>query len=390
MINSLRSIVRASAFLRAEVFENLRQPRLILTLVFGPFLILLLFGIGYQNKPRQLRALFVVKPGTPAAQDILQTAPTLGPDLIFMGIAADQSSALERLKQGEVDVVCVVPDQADTAVQSNRQATLTVYHNEIDPLQADYIKYFGQVYIDQVNRLLLTQAIQEGTVGMPARIDAQALLSPIRVETMDVASIQPTPAEFYAPAVLALLLQHIAVTFASLSIVRERQLGTMELFRVSPISAGETLIGKYITYLIFGGVIGAILAAIMVYGLHVPMLGEWQSLALVLVALLFASLGIGFVISLVSQTDSQAVQFAMIVLLASVFFSGFIMRLDTLWKPVQAVSWSIPATYGVLMLQNIMLRGPFNQPALLAGVTGIGAMLFLASWLLLHREMARR
>lgn len=390
MISLYRTIVRTGAFLRAEVFESLRQPRLILTLVLGPFLILLLFGVGYHNAPRQLRTIFVAKPGSEVANDIQQLAPDLGPDLIFKGVTGDQASAMEYLKKGEVDLVAVAPDQAQAAIRSNQQATFTLYHNEIDPIQMDYIKYFGQVYVDAVNRRLLTQALEQGTAGVQLKVDPQALLDPFRVETKDIASVQPTLTQFYAPAVLALLLQHIAITFAALSIVRERQLGTIELFRVSPLSASETLVGKYLSYLLFGGLLAGILTILLIYGLGVPMQGSWGNLALVLGLLLFTSLGFGFLISLVSQSDSQAVQLAMLVLLASVFFSGFIMRLETLWEPVRVVSWMLPATYAVIMLQDIMLRGPLIQPLLLTGLTGIGVVTFLISLILLHREMARR
>lgn len=390
MISLFRMFVRTGAFLRAEVFESLRQPRLILTLVLGPFLILFLFGVGYHNAPRQLRTIFVAKPGTEVANDIQQIAPNLGPDLIYKGITGDQASALASLRRGEVDLVAVAPDQAQTTIRNNQQATFTLYHNEIDPIQMDYIKYFGQIYIDAVNRRLLTQALEQGIAGVPVKIDPAALLDPFRVETKDIASIQPTLTQFYAPAVLALLLQHIAITFAALSIVRERQLGTMELFRVSPVSAGETLVGKYLSYVLFGGLLTAILAALLIFGLGVPMQGNWVNLALVLALLLFASLGIGFLISLVSQSDSQAVQLAMLVLLASVFFSGFIMRLETLWEPVRVVSWMLPATYAVIMLQDIMLRGPLTEPLLLAGLAAIGVVAFLISLILLHRELARR
>jgi ABC-2 type transport system permease protein len=62
MGNLFRSMIRASSFFRKEVFEILRQPRLVATLVIGPFLILFIFGIGYRNQPRALRTLFVTQP----------------------------------------------------------------------------------------------------------------------------------------------------------------------------------------------------------------------------------------------------------------------------------------------------------------------------------------
>jgi ABC-2 type transport system permease protein len=75
------------------------------------------------------------------------------------------------------------------------------------------------------------------------------------------------------------------------------------------------------------------------------MLGNWWYFVLVIAAVPFTSLGIGFAISIGSQTDSQAVQYSMIILLASVFFSRFIMNLDLLWLPVRVISWLLPTTY---------------------------------------------
>ena len=135
----------------------------------------------------------------------------------------------------------------------------------------------------------------DGQLAQFQSIDPAIIVSPFRSETKSVANVQPSISDFFAPAVLALLLQHLAVTFAALSIVRERNVGTMELFRVSPLSAAEALFGKYISYLLFGGVIAAILSALLVFALHVPMQGNWWYFALVIGAILFTSLGIGFV-----------------------------------------------------------------------------------------------
>src|SRR5439155_4532931 len=158
----------------------------------------------------------------------------------------------------------------------------------------------------------------------------------------------------------------IGVTLAALSIVRERLLGTVELFRVSPVSPGEILVGKYISFLVFLGVIAAALLALtsneLTVGgfrlsLGVPVLGDWALLVLTIALVIFASVGLGFVIAAVSKSESQAVQLSMLVLLTSVFFSGFFLRVEAFWAPVRFLSYSLPVTYGISSLQFIMLRG---------------------------------
>ena len=97
---------------------------------------------------------------------------------------------------------------------------------------------------------------------------------------------------------------------------------------------------------------------------------------------------VGFAISIVSQTDSQAVQYSMILLLASVFFSGLFMSLDMLWAPVRVISWLLPTTYGTLLLRNIALRGIDPNWALLGGLIAIGLGLMFISWRLMRRLIA--
>ncbi len=502
-------LIRMSAFLRKEIIEVLRQPRLILALVFGPFLILLLFGLGYTNQARAVRTLFVVQnQDSPLAAQINEYAPTISPQLVYQGMTADLEGARRMLRNNQIDMLVVVPENASETIRNNEQASFEIYHNEIDPAQISYIEYLGQVYVQEVNRRVLSQAAEEGqsdaasvqeevsaarqnaaamkaalqagnvgearsqqrqmrgnisslalAVGASAgllngveqnmgassnqpnsagsilslldsvqnnpsntnevvekdnynaeiadldkqekelgdlesqlaefrSISPNVLTRPFTSKVYGISEFQFTPMAFFTPGVIVLLLQHITITVAALSIVRERRAGMMELFRVSPVTSGQTMIGKYLSYLFFGALIAVILSLLLYYGLGVPMLGSWANFAIVAFLLLFASLGIGFFISLVAGTESQAVQFAMIALLLSVFFSGFILDLRYLAGPVRIVSWLLPATYGTVLLQDIMLRGNNLNLTLIGGLAAIGVVMFLVSWLLMRRKMA--
>ncbi|HQF69926.1 MAG TPA: ABC transporter permease, partial [Promineifilum sp.] len=230
----------------------------------------------------------------------------------------------------------------------------------------------------------------DGVLSRYQGIDSQVLVSPFRSETLSITDVSLGPTDFFVPAVIALLLQHIAVTLAGLSIVRERQDGPLELFRASPVSAFQTLIGKFIGYLILTAVIGAVLTALVVFGLGVPMLGNWGYYALVVLALLCASLSLGFFLSLLAHTDSQAIQYAMLLLLASIFFSGFFLALYRLWEPVRAVSWALPVTYGINLLQSVMLRGQMPGMIMLGALFLFALVFFVLDWWRLSRLMARQ
>ena len=215
------------------------------------------------------------------------------------------------------------------------------------------------------------------------------LVRPLVVDVETTATGVRRVTDFYAPSTVVLLLQHVAVSFGALSMVRERRLGITEVFAVSPASAGSILAGKYLGYLAIGGVVGAALVGLVRLALDVPILGSAAWLALVLALVTVAAVGLGLVVSLVSQSDTQAVQYAMLVLLASLFFSGFFLSLEQLDPAVRTLSWLLPVTYGISGVQDVMLRGIAPDGVELAWLGVYGAAAYVVSWLLTRRTVAR-
>jgi ABC-2 type transport system permease protein len=396
-------------------------------------------------------------------------------------------------------------------IRNNQQAVLEMYHNEIDPIQVDYVRQVGRLYVDSLNRKVLRSVTQEnqaeagtlqekldaaqasarayrealaqrnaaaaatekdnlntnlvalrllagasagvvegtnstfggGTTSDPNQsstavtnldtliqglnstpdptttdemarqeqdaaeieksitdlnsqlsdfrnMDPNVITSPFRVETQSVTGIELELTDFFTPAVIVLLLQHLFVTFAAMSIVQERRAGTMELFKTSPISSLEILFGKTLSFFIFGLVIAALITLLVVFVLGTPMLGTWTNYALAVIVLLLTSLAVGFFISLISENDTQAVQFSMLLLLASIFFSGFFLDLRLMWEPMKAFSYILPATYGINIMHDVMLRGLPLPVTYIGGLAMIGLVLFFADWIILRRMMQTR
>ena len=102
---------------------------------------------------------------------------------------------------------------------------------------------------------------------------------------------------------------------------------------------------------------------------------------MIVLLLTFASLGVGLLISLVADSERMAVQLAMLVLLASVFFSGFVLPVQDFIGPVQYLAYVLPVTHGIATLQDAMLRGMVTEPWMIAALAGIGVVLYLVSLL---------
>jgi ABC-2 type transport system permease protein len=218
------------------------------------------------------------------------------------------------------------------------------------------------------------------------------LVSPLVSNPKNVAQIgyKPSYISFYSPGVVALLLQHMAVTLAALSLVRENLLGSVEMFRVAPVGSMQIIVGKYLGYTLFAGVIAALLTLGLYYGLGVPFIGDIYWYALIVLLLVWASLGVGFLISAISKSESQAVQFSMIALLGSVFFSGFFLPLANFRPYVRGVAYILPVTHGVTGFQNIMLRGRLPSDQTIWWLSGIALVCFVLAWRLWRRNLKRR
>jgi ABC-2 type transport system permease protein len=218
-------------------------------------------------------------------------------------------------------------------------------------------------------------------------VNANVLVQPFEGDVESVVPGDRTFTDYYAPAAIVLLLLQFGVAFAALSFVRETQLGATELFRVAPVGPRQVVVGKYVGHLVVGALVAAALVGLVRWGLDVPLLGSVADLALSLVLVVLASVGLGFVVSLTSRTDMQAVLSTMLILLASLFFSGFFLPVDQLAGIGRAVAWVLPATYGIEQARDIMLRGEDLPPRSVLALGGYAAAAAAVVFLLAKRRM---
>jgi len=490
-----KGTIRTSSFFFKEIFAAIRQPRLVLSVLLGPFLILAAFGVGYRGQTPSLDTILVLPNDERLPEDPAAYKDLFSSVFVLKSVTRDRAAAEDTLSRGETDVVVVVPDQPDQAVLAGNHAQFDVQFREIDPLQASWVRYFSTVAVQEVNRRVLAdllgnsrepldnaaeaagqvraqsdalaadlqrgdavsaaarvvamrQALQaarsspgysalsalggnrtdplapteaevaaieadllRGQVNTPEQLaraqrlqqasremeqDAQqmrqvppdVLAAPFAVAATNTVPAEPTAIGFFTPAVLALLLQHIAVSLSSLSMVRDRLLGATEVYRVAPVSSFEIILGKSLSYGLLLAVVGVALVALVNQLLGVPILGDVRWAAVTLGLLLFASLGMGFFIAGLAETETQAVQLAMLILLASIFFGGFFLALETLWEPIRTISYVLPVTFGSQGLREVMLRGALPDPLTLAALAVIGVVCYGLAALELNRRMA--
>ena len=366
------------------------------SLVFGPFLIMAVFGLGYDGFRKPLETIVVVPPGSTIPSDVESYQTIAGPGFHVVAVLPDVATAEAQLAAGKADLVVVTPQDAAETFSAGKQSVIEVLIDTVDPIRMSYASSLATILSGAVNQAIVREAVEEGQGLAVAngRPDAQAIpadvvAAPTRAELRDIAPTEPRVLAYYGPAVLALILQHLAISLVALSLVRERTSGVIELFRVGPINAWEVLGGKVIAYLLIGGLVAALTIALLVVGFGIPLLGDPASLALAVGLLLLASLGIGLFVAVISDSERQAVQLCLLLLLASVFFSGFIIAISEFAEPVRVLAYTLPVTHGIRLFQDIMLRGATNQMWQFAALGVISAVTLFAAWIGLRRGMTR-
>ncbi len=330
-----------------------------------------LIGVmGRVNSPQFAKTQGDLKRATALTEGLIQGYDRMDPRTLAVIAAAGASGGFN-------------PTQSRTQLTNVRDDLLSIT-NDMNTLKQNAAEYQTQLESARDNLAQLQTAAKE-----MRSIPRELFIAPVTTEFINIAKFEPTYIAFYAPAVLALLLQHLAITFGALSLVRERTRGTQEIFSVAPITASEVVSGKYIAYMIILLVVAAILTLLMLVLLRVPMLGSWPAYALIALLVSLASLGWGFLISVLSDTESQAVQFAMLTLLASIFFGGFFLPLAALAPGVRIISYLLPVTYGVQGFQEIMLTDRLPETFLWVGLSTLSIVLFASTVLFYRRQTAR-
>ncbi|HEY8818138.1 MAG TPA: ABC transporter permease [Candidatus Limnocylindrales bacterium] len=389
-------ILRLLALVGKELVEVIRRPGALLSLVLGPFLIMAIFGLGYNGTRRPLETVVVIPPGSGLPTEVQTYQDLAGGGLHIVAVVADEAAAEPGLANGSIDVVVAAPADVRAEFAAGEQAVIQVVINTVDPFEVNYAGFLAANISNAVNETIIKQAVAQGlTIAVAsgqtaaASIPADVVAAPTRTEVRNVAPVEPVVLAFYGPAVLALILQHLAVTLVALALVRERMSGAMELFRVAPVNAWEVIAGKVLAYLILGGLIAATTVGLLVAGFHVPMLGDPSLLALAIGLVLLASLGLGLAIAVISDSERQAVQLALLLLLASVFFSGFVLAISEFSEPVRSLAFLLPVTHGIRLMQDIMLRGGTTQTWEFGVLALIAVVTLLFAWLRLRRGMTR-
>jgi ABC-2 type transport system permease protein len=355
-----------------ELRQVRRDRRTLVILVVVPTFFLFLYGYALNFDIRNVRLAVEDRDQTQASREIVAAfhgSPYF--DVIATTTSPAESSAL--IDRGDAAVLLVVPPGFDRDLRAGRSPALQIVIDGANANSATTI--LG--YVTGVVRQLDTPVGRRPAVGLVS-VEPRVWYNPELRSTV-----------FLVPGLIAFIAMITAVISTALSIVREKEHGTIEQVRMAPLSTAAFITGKTLPYLALSqiGATGIVVAAMLFFDL--PMHGGWLDLMVLLALFLAGALGTGLFVSTIAETQELAFQIAaMLAMLPTLLLSGFIFPIASMPAALQAVSLLVPARYFLTALRGVLLKGlglADVWPSLVALAIYAMLVLTLSAWRLARR-----
>jgi len=332
-----------------EVRQILRDRRTLIVMLGFPVFMMLLFGYALNFDVKHIPMSVLDNDQTGRSRDFAESFLHSG-YFEFSRHLSSEREVDEALDAGLAQVVLVIPAGfADSLARGSNVAVQVAVDGSNSNTASTVIGYAGaimQAYSEELRTAALAR-IGRTNVALPIDYRPRVWYNP-----------ELKSASFLIPGIIVQILLLMTVISTSLSIVREKERGTMEQLVVSPLNPLQVIVGKSVPYVVlsFIGASVVVLCGWILFG--VPVKGSWLWLFLATSAFLVGGLGMGLLISTISGTQRAAYQFSgLLTMLPSFLLSGWIFPLRNMPIPVQVVSYIIPARYFLPILRAVIVKG---------------------------------
>jgi ABC-2 type transport system permease protein len=332
-----------TAILYKEFIVVLRDPMTLFFMFFPPLIEMIAFGYALDNDVKHMATVVLDEDRTVESRRLIDEFVNTQTFRV-VGEAQSVGELSEAIREGKAYVGLQIPPEFTRNLRAGRGAQVQVLINGSSSTIA--LSALNTSIGISFRESMLTLLQQTGRREVPIEVRPQILYNP------DMRS-----PNFFVPGVIGVVLQ-IATTFATaMSLVRERERGTLEQLLVSPLSRWGLMLGKLTPYLCIGMAMAGVLFAIMRWLFSVPIAGSVVALLGSTLVYVFALLSLGLLVSTRAENQMQALQMSMIFIMPSVFFSGFIFPRETMPWIFYMVGAFLPTTYFIELMRAIILRG---------------------------------
>jgi ABC-2 type transport system permease protein len=346
-------------FVRKEWYHIWRDRRTLFILIGMPIIQIILYGFALTNEVKNSSIAILDESRDPASIRLIQE---IGASRYFDAVQLIHSEKdIEAVfRQGNTRMVVVFARGFQDDLLHTNHAQVQLIADASDPNTANTLTNYASSIINDFQ-----QSINQGQ-AIPYQINAQ-----IRM----LYNPELKGAYNFVPGVMAMVLMLVCAMMTSISIVKEKEMGTMEVLLVSPLQPFLIVIAKAIPYLLVSFVNVVSILLLSVYALDVPIAGNLGLLLVESALFTGTSLSIGLLISNSAQTQQTAMFTSMMsLMLPTLMFSGFLFPVENMPVPLQIISNVVPAKWYYIIVKAVMIKGlgfsaVWKETLILVGMT---------------------
>ena len=327
-------------FVRKEFYHIFRDKRTLLILFGMPIAQILLFGYAITNDIRDVKIAILDNSKDYMTQEISNKILSSGYFELYEYLySEDQIEA--AFKKGQIKEVIVFPPRFAHKLSQDKKATIQLIADASDPnLAGTVIGYTTSIIMDYQMSIM---------TATPPTITA---------DVKNMYNPQLESVYMTVPGLIAVILLLISALMTSISITKEKEMGTMEVLLVSPLRPIQIIIGKVVPYFILSVVTTAIILFLSKYLFAVPMTGSLIFLMISSIIYIITALSLGILISTVSANQQAAMMLSLSsLMLPTIILSGFVFPIENMPLLLQWLTNLVPATWFITIVRGIMLKG---------------------------------
>lgn len=346
----MKFITHISAITFKE-FKQLSRDKLTFGMVVMiPLIQLLMFGYAINTNVRNIPIGVFDQAQSSASRQLIQAVEaTQAVEVVtmFTSIQVAESS----ITKGDVRAVLVLPYDLEQRLSQSR---ITSGQNQGG---GEFIvRPFGQWLVDGSDTLVASTVMSLRNMPLSEFNRGSVQANPTTFETVLYFNPEQRTAVNIVPGLLAVILTMTMILFTSTAIVRERELGNLELLITTPVRSSELMLGKIIPYILIGLIQMTIILTLGHYVFNVPINGDIAQIVFATLLFIAANLSLGLFISTAAKTQLQAMQMTVFILLPSILLSGFMFPYEGMPEPAQWIAEALPATHFVRIIRAVVLR----------------------------------
>jgi len=339
---------RIIAVMRKEFIHIWRDPRALAVIVSLPVIMLFLFGYAVSSDVKHISTVLLDQDETSDSFHLSEHFFRSGYfDLNYKASSLEEVTNL--IDSGKAKCALVIPAEYSFRLNRGEKIEIQFLIDGSNPTIAQTALFSAQAIVQDFSLNLSVEMAKRrgnGLIFVPLDLQSRVWYNP-SLESLN----------FNIPGLVGVILQVLSINLTALAIVREREKGTIETLIVTPLKPFELVVGKIIPYMAVAFTVSMMVLAVAIFWFQVPFNGSVLLLFLLSFLFLLSSLGIGLLISTISENQFQAVQISNFVILPSLVLSGFIFPVEAMPEVIQWVAWILPLTHFLPILRGLILKG---------------------------------